>query len=85
MAPAKHLTFQFLFHYDKVTYGDSITLTMNMIFKSIGSWYPVWAYVTYRKASNISRALVDNKIVHNSDVVGASPVGAPPTISSFST
>ena len=36
-------------------------------------------YCEYRKTSNISRTLVGNKIVHNSDVVGASPVGAAPT------
>ena len=40
---------------------------------------------TYRKTSSISRTLVGNKIVENSDVVGASPVGAAPTTSSFST
>ena len=40
---------------------------------------------TYRKTSNISRTLVGSKIVDNSDVVGASPVGAAPTTSSFST
>ena len=40
---------------------------------------------TYRKTSNISRTLVGNKIVDNPDVVGASPVGAAPTTSSFST
>ena len=39
----------------------------------------------YRKVSNISRTLEDNKIVDHSDVVGASPVGAAPTTSSFST
>ena len=39
----------------------------------------------YRKTSNISRTLVGNKIVDNSDVIGASPVGAAPTTSSFST
>ena len=39
----------------------------------------------YRKTSNISRTLVGNKIVDNSDVVGASPVAAAPTTSSFST
>ena len=39
----------------------------------------------YCKTSNISRTLVGNKIVDNSDVVGASPVGAAPTTSSFST
>ena len=44
----------------------------------------VW-YVIYRQVSNISRTLVGNKIVDHSDVVGASPVGAAPTTSSFST
>ena len=39
----------------------------------------------YRKTSSISRTLVGNKIVDKSDVVGASPVGAAPTTSSFST
>ena len=41
--------------------------------------------VAYRKVSNIRRTLVGNKIVDHSDVVGASPVGAAPTTSSFST
>ena len=40
---------------------------------------------SYRKTSNTSHTLVGNKIVDNSDVVGASPVGAAPTTSSFST
>ena len=39
----------------------------------------------YRKISNITRTLLGNKIVDHSDVVGASPVGAAPTTSSFST
>ena len=39
----------------------------------------------YRKTSSISHTLVDNKIVDHSDVVGASPVGAAPNTSSFST
>ena len=39
----------------------------------------------YRQVSNIRRTLVGNKIVAHSDVVGASPVGAAPTTSSFST
>ena len=43
----------------------------------------VWT--TYRKTSDISRTFVANEIVDNSDVVGASPVGAAPTTSSFST
>ena len=38
----------------------------------------------YRQASNISRTLVSNKIVDHSDVVGASPVSAAPSTSSFS-
>ena len=42
-------------------------------------------YLTYSKTFNISRTLVGNKIVDSSDVVGASPVGAAPTTSSFST
>ena len=39
----------------------------------------------YRQVSNIRRTLVRNIIVDHSDVVGASPVGAAPTTSSFST
>ena len=43
------------------------------------------AVTTYRQVSNIRRTLVGNKIVEHSDVVWASPVGAAPTTSSFST
>ena len=39
----------------------------------------------YRKTSNISRTLVGNMIIDNSDAAKASPVGAAPTTSSFST
>ena len=39
----------------------------------------------YRQVSKIRRTLIGNKIVDHSDVVGASPVGAAPTTSSFST
>ena len=38
-----------------------------------------------RPTSNVSCNLVTIKIVDHSDVVGASPVGATPTTSSFST
>ena len=38
----------------------------------------------YRQTSNISRTLVGNIIVDNSDVVEASPAGAAPTTSSLS-
>ena len=39
----------------------------------------------YRQVSNISRTLVGNRIVDRSDVVGASPVGAAPITSEWST
>ena len=39
----------------------------------------------YRKTSNISRTLAGNKIVDNSYVVWALPVGAAPTTYLFST
>ena len=38
-----------------------------------------------RQVSNIRRTLVGNEIGDHSDIVGASPVGAAPNISSFST
>ena len=47
-------------------------------------WQRGQATLSYRKVSNIRRTLVGNKIVDHSDVVGASPVGAAPTTSSFS-
>ena len=43
------------------------------------------AGLEYRQVSNIRLTLVGNKIVDHSDVVGASPVGAAPITSSFST
>ena len=46
----------------------------------ISGWYEI-----YRQISNIRRTLVGNKIIDHSDVVGASPVGAAATTSSFST
>ena len=41
--------------------------------------------LAYRQVSNIRRTLAGSKFVDHSDVVGASPVGAAPTTSSFST
>ena len=41
--------------------------------------------MNYRKTSNISCTLEGNKIIDHSDVVGALPIGAAPTTSSFST
>ena len=60
-----------------------------MTYQSSGVTLDPWGHLsdfrTYRKACNIRRTLVGNKIVDHSDVVGASPVGAAPTTSSFST
>ena len=44
-----------------------------------------WANLTYRQVYNIRLTSEGNKIADHSDVVGASPVGAAPTTSSFST
>ena len=56
-------------------------------FAENGLHYNVIVFVIsiYHQVSNIRRTLVGNKIVDHSDVVGASPVGAAPTTSSFST
>ena len=50
-----------------------------------GAWASAAIVLTYRQISNIGQTLVGNKITDHSDVVGASPVGAAPTTSSFST
>ena len=42
------------------------------------------AHLLYRQTSNISHTLVGKKIDDHSDVVGASPVGVSPPMSSFS-
>ena len=36
----------------------------------------IFSYLYHRQTSNVSRTLVDNKIVDHSDVVEASPLGA---------
>ena len=45
----------------------------------------LYAILSHHQTYNIRWSLVGNKIVDYSDVVGASPVGAAPTTSSFST
>ena len=45
----------------------------------------MYIYVDYRQTSNISHTWVGNKIVDHSDAAGASPVGAAPNTSLFST
>ena len=62
---------------------------LNELIQRLRSWLQYHrlpnASQIYRKVSNISRNLVGNEIIDHSDVVGASPVGAAPTTSSFST
>ena len=53
----------------------------HVLSKKLGLRYP--AYLTFPQTSDLSRALEGNRIVDHSDVVGASPVGAAPTTSSF--
>ena len=43
-----------------------------------------WKSMTYHKIFNIRGTWVGDEIVYHSDVLGASPVGAAPTTSSFS-
>ena len=59
------------------------------IFRMLGCCYQAPTAVfavnsSYRQISNISRIFVGNIIVDHLDVVGAFPVGAAPTTSSFS-
>ena len=64
------------------------TTSLNIINQKvvdIHSMILLWKHNIYHKTSNIRRTLAGNKIVDHSDVVGASPVGAAPTTSSFST
>ena len=49
--------------------------------RSLNSKVSEW---NYRQTSHISRTLVGNMSIHNSDIVGASPGGAAPTASSLS-
>ena len=48
-------------------------------------WFKWLGGLKYHKTSNVRRTLIGNKSVDHSDVVGASPDSAAPTISSFST
>ena len=56
-------------------------------FHKLCTWFMLCCVLLrdYRQVSNVRRTLVGNKIVDHSDVVGAAPVGAAPTTSSFST
>ena len=79
--------------YHDITYGTVITVAESEQDFRITTYTPYLTlmselsgvYCEYHKTSNIRCTLVGNKIVDHSDVVGASPVGAAPTASSFST
>ena len=78
----------------KIEYLHGIQLTSGffLVFFSFFFWHLAagghirkYPSIIYRQIFDVICALVGNKIVDQSDVVGASPVGAAPTISSFST
>ena len=71
---------------------DSLMSSAMTILDSLKRVHCVWSTTArgrqiggYRQVSNIRCTLVANKIVDHSDAVGASPVGAAPTTSLFST
>ena len=68
-----------IFLFDLHTWCKTVFLKASAI--TIHVFY--WMY--YCKTSKIKCTSVGNKIVGHSDIVGASPVGAAPTISLFST
>ena len=69
---------------DEILFPKVTTITTGMR-PYEGAWSETFDPGYYRQVSNIRRTLVSNKIVDHSDVVGAAPVGAAPTTSSFST
>ena len=84
----------FLWKYLHRTWVRPSTATMCMWLLHCDDVMLAWLWLWYcinemiyihRKTSNTRLTLVGNKIVDHSDVVGASPVGAAPPTSSFST
>ena len=73
----------------EVRHGGLLGLKYLLAVREVSSESMMYSYklfdATYRQTSNIRLILIGNKIVDHSDVVGASPVGAAPTTSSFST
>ena len=57
----------------------------NFCFVSIIMLWPWYVENIYRQTYHIRRKLLGNIIADHADVAGASPVGAAPTMSSFST
>ena len=75
---------QNLKHY-KNMYSGGESYVYNIHVYMIPHSYHTYIHIYRSKVSNIRRTLLGNEIVDHSDVVGASPVGAAPTTSSFST
>ena len=79
----------------QTTFSDgkkSLSLYLGSSFIDMLSLGPKWvigprrvSLLKYPQTSNISRTLVANEIDDHSDVAGASPLGAAPTTSWFST
>ena len=67
--------------FEHLSWIDSLSISCKLVLR----WMLHDLTDDYRKVSNIRRTLVGDEIVDHSDVVGASPVGAAPTTSSFST
>ena len=80
-------------HYNPVLYNMILLTTQHSNNKDNTNYTPylalmgeLWgANFQYCQISNIIHTLVGNRIVDHSDVVGASPVGAAPTTSLFTT
>ena len=66
---------------NNITALVQVILNQAIVWTNDGLFY----WHMYRQVSNIKGTLVGNEMVDHSDVVGATPVGAAPTMSSFST
>ena len=75
------------YHNKTLPFQSSIAASIGNIKSIVGVQCNILTILfdTYRQTSTIVRTLVGYKVVDHSEVVGASPVGAAPTISSFST
>ena len=77
----ERFTFKQKYHVDLTYILIIMYTTLYPLFHVCSVFY----IMIYRRVSNIRRTLAGNQIVDHSDVVGASPVGAAPITSSFST
>ena len=69
-------------NHDRPWCGTTTDYDTDVLWGNCDSKY--WTLIALSKTADVSRTLVGNEIVDHSDVVGASPVGAAPTKSSFS-